>query len=391
MATPWCARALRASLATGLIAAGIAFVPSTAALADPAPPPPATADQAAAGLSDLGHQAEVVNEKVLDGRIAVDAATADVAKADAAYQAAEKATVAARATAKTAADDAGELVVSSYQGGRTDPLMAMMTSTGPQDMLDKMSGLDWLAGDARVTLERAVTASAAADAAAANADRAKDEAARVLDKVNRAQADLDVQKKDLDAKIAVWQGTYDRLDAAEKAAYAAAVAHPEPDATEVAATSSGSGNGSAAAPVGASGGAGQSSGGGSADAPSAPAPTVSASGAGGAALQAALGKVGSPYVWGAAGPNSFDCSGLTSWAFGQAGVSIPRSSSAQSQSGTAVSQGNLQPGDLVFFYSPVSHVGIYAGDGMVVHAPTAGQSVKVAPMSQMPYNSARRY
>ncbi|WP_214371051.1 C40 family peptidase [Pseudonocardia sp. H11422] len=108
------------------------------------------------------------------------------------------------------------------------------------------------------------------------------------------------------------------------------------------------------------------------------------------ALQSALGKLGAPYRWGAAGPSAFDCSGLVNWSFKKAGVSLPRTSRAMSKVGTPVSKADLRPGDLVFFYKPVSHVAIYAGNGKVVHASTSSQPVKISDMSRMPFNSARR-
>ncbi len=108
------------------------------------------------------------------------------------------------------------------------------------------------------------------------------------------------------------------------------------------------------------------------------------------ALDHAMSKVGSPYRYGASGPNAFDCSGLVSWAFKKAGKSLPRTSRAQSKVGTPVSRDQLQPGDLVFFYKPVSHVGIYLGDGKVLHASTRKSPVKISDMSRMKFNSARR-
>jgi cell wall-associated NlpC family hydrolase len=115
------------------------------------------------------------------------------------------------------------------------------------------------------------------------------------------------------------------------------------------------------------------------------------SGAAQAAVRTALAQVGDPYVWGAAGPNAFDCSGLTQYAYAAAGISLPHSSSMQSRMGVPVSKADLQPGDLVFFYSPVSHVGMYIGNGQMVHASTSGVPVKVASVDSMPgYNSARR-
>ncbi len=107
-------------------------------------------------------------------------------------------------------------------------------------------------------------------------------------------------------------------------------------------------------------------------------------------VELALSKVGSPYRWGATGPSSFDCSGLVNWAFDQVGVDVPRTSRALSRAGTPVSRGDLQPGDLVFFYSPVSHVGIYIGNGQMVHASTSGKPVAVADIDGRPYHSARR-
>jgi cell wall-associated NlpC family hydrolase len=109
-----------------------------------------------------------------------------------------------------------------------------------------------------------------------------------------------------------------------------------------------------------------------------------------AALDHAMSKIGSPYRYGATGPNAFDCSGLVSWAFKKAGKSLPRTSRAQSKVGTPVSRSELQPGDLVFFYKPVSHVGIYIGDGKIVHASTRKSPVKISDMSRMKFNSARR-
>ena len=109
------------------------------------------------------------------------------------------------------------------------------------------------------------------------------------------------------------------------------------------------------------------------------------------AVDTALAQRGDPYVWAAAGPDSFDCSGLTQYAYAAAGVRLPHSSQMQSTMGTPVARANLQPGDLVFFYSPVSHVAMYIGNGQIVHAPTTGDVVKVTNLDYMSgYNSARR-
>ena len=113
--------------------------------------------------------------------------------------------------------------------------------------------------------------------------------------------------------------------------------------------------------------------------------------AGQIAVQAALTRIGDPYVWGAAGPGQFDCSGLVMWAFQQAGISLPHSSYAQAAGGQPVSRDQMQPGDVVSYYSDASHVGIYIGDGMMVHASTFGVPVRVAPVDNAPIYNVRRY
>ncbi|MFE6510245.1 NlpC/P60 family protein [Nocardioides sp. NPDC057767] len=108
------------------------------------------------------------------------------------------------------------------------------------------------------------------------------------------------------------------------------------------------------------------------------------------AVDYALAQVGDAYVYGATGTESWDCSGLTMGAWGQAGVSLPHSSSAQYSSGPQVSRDQLAPGDLVFFYSPISHVGLYIGNGQMVHASNPSTGVKVSPIDEMPYTGAVR-
>ena len=95
------------------------------------------------------------------------------------------------------------------------------------------------------------------------------------------------------------------------------------------------------------------------------------------AVEVALAQLGKPYQWGGSGPNSFDCSGLTSYAWAAAGVSLPRTSSAQYSATTRISRSDLRPGDLVFYHSPISHVAMYIGDGKVVEAPNSGNNVRI--------------
>jgi len=111
---------------------------------------------------------------------------------------------------------------------------------------------------------------------------------------------------------------------------------------------------------------------------------------GGPAVAYAKSKIGNGYVYGAAGPSVFDCSGLTMAAWSQAGVSLPHSSSAQYSSGRHISESELQPGDLVFYYSPISHVGMYIGNGQIVNALNPGAGVVISGLHDMPYVGAVR-
>ncbi|MFJ8858272.1 NlpC/P60 family protein [Streptomyces sp. NPDC102451] len=107
-------------------------------------------------------------------------------------------------------------------------------------------------------------------------------------------------------------------------------------------------------------------------------------------LAFARAQIGKPYVWGATGPSSYDCSGLTQAAWKAAGVDLPRTTWDQVEVGTRVATADLQPGDLVFFYDDISHVGIYKGDGMMIHAPKPGANVREESIYYMPiYGSVR--
>ena len=102
-------------------------------------------------------------------------------------------------------------------------------------------------------------------------------------------------------------------------------------------------------------------------------------------------KIGSPYVYGAAGPNAFDCSGFTSWVYAQAGKSIPRTSQAQASAGQQVSLSNIQPGDIVVYYGGASHVAIYAGNGQIIDALNSGIPVGYRDLHMMPIHSVVRF
>jgi cell wall-associated NlpC family hydrolase len=117
---------------------------------------------------------------------------------------------------------------------------------------------------------------------------------------------------------------------------------------------------------------------------------VAASGRAATAVRYAMAQIGKSYVYGAAGPSAFDCSGLTMMAWAQAGVALPHSSGAQMGSGPHISESELQPGDLVFYYSPVSHVGMYIGNGQIVNALNPSAGIRISAVNSMPYAGAVR-
>jgi cell wall-associated NlpC family hydrolase len=346
----------------GLIAAGsltLATVPAAAS-----PEDPETSAEAAALVAERAHDLEVVTEQFNEAREQLRASQDAAAQAARDVAAAEAALAAAREQVRSVARGA-------WTGDRLTTLSAMLTADSPDELLDRVGTLQAIADHTNGVLGGAVQATDSAAAARSAAERTQAEAAALLDRVAAQQADLDRQ-------VATFQAVYDRLAAEEqRAAREAAERHA---AEETAAAL-------ASAPS-------EGSSGGTAPAAAAPAPAPRVAAAGGAARTAvdtALGQLGDPYVWAAAGPDAFDCSGLVQYAYAAAGVRLPHSSTMQSQMGTPVSRSQLQPGDLVFFYSPVSHVGIYVGDGQMVHASTYGQPVKVASIDAMGgYNSARR-
>ncbi|MYQ33840.1 C40 family peptidase, partial [Streptomyces sp. SID4956] len=115
-----------------------------------------------------------------------------------------------------------------------------------------------------------------------------------------------------------------------------------------------------------------------------------ASGRAAAAVAAARSALGRPYVWGANGPHGFDCSGLTQWAYAQAGVALPRTSQAQRYAGRPVPLSEARPGDLVLYRADASHVAMYMGNGQVIHAPYPGAPVRYDPVGMMPVSSVTR-
>jgi cell wall-associated NlpC family hydrolase len=364
--------ARRAVVALGVV--GALAVSATPAAAEPAP---ATSREAADLIAARARDLEVLTENFNEARERLKATER------ATHRAADE-LEAARAALARARDRVKVVARSAYTGDRLDPLQAMLTSNSPDDLLDRVGTLHAIAEHNDGVLGGAEEATHAADRAQAQAEEVAADAQRQYDRVA-------AQKKDLDAQIAVFKAAYDRLHAAEERASRAAAERRARDRA-AAARAAATARPAHAAPHAAPAPAAPAPAAQAAPAPAAP-PAVVAGGSAAAqtAVRTALAQVGDPYVWGAAGPNAFDCSGLMQYAYAAAGISLPHSSAMQSTMGVPVSRSELRPGDLIFFYSPVSHVGMYIGNGQMVHASTSGQPVKIASVDYMPsYHSARR-
>jgi peptidoglycan DL-endopeptidase CwlO len=325
--------ALATSLALAAIFAGL-LPPTTAGAA------PANAADASRLAREAAQELTVVDEQVHEATITV-AAQQDAAEA-AAVQAA-----AAQAALSVFEPQLRAIAQSGYTGKSQSRVAAFLTSKSADELVQQMTTLDMIAHHTNGVVAEVAAAQAVANQAQADADAAAATAQAGLDQLQAQQAEV---KK----KVADYQATFARLTAAEQATVTAALAGPALRTPSVGSL------------------------------PPAPGPAAAV------AVRTALAQVGDPYVWASSGPDGFDCSGLTSYAYSAAGVALPHSSRSQSALGVDVARADLQPGDLVFFYSPISHVGIYIGNGMMVHARTFGQPVAVTTVDQRGYRFAKR-
>jgi cell wall-associated NlpC family hydrolase len=335
------------------------------------------AADALAKLNELSRQAEETTEAMHTAQLDLKDKLVAQQSADAQHAADMAAVDSANVQMATFQGGVNKVAAAQYMGGRTDGLDAMLTASSPQGLIDQLAVQRVMATEMSVQMQNFQTTSAqAAHAEAASAKSAAD-AKTAAEQAAAVRADLQSKQSKLQVQIAVVKSQYTALTPAQREALAALPPPPAPDAVP---PGDGGPEVLAAAP------------GGDIPPPEAALPMPGGPGAEGVvAVQAALTRIGSPYSWGASGPSSFDCSGLVMWAFQQAGISLPHSSQALAQGGQAVSRDQMQPGDLVTYYSDASHVAIYIGDGMMVHASTYGTPVRVAPVDNAPIHNVRRY
>ncbi|RSZ62709.1 hydrolase [Corynebacterium hylobatis] len=301
-------------------------------------------DTLIATMDEVSHEATATSEEVKQLEVDIEEGQGRIhtlrADADTARQRAEV----ARAARVDFQEEVDGLAGVKYRGLLIDPVTNAIAAATPQNAIDRAS---YLATLTRNT-ERAVDKLAETTA---EAGRAHTDAERFLAEANFQQSQLERQHRDLAAEQEVLQERIreieEQVTALDAAARAAWENKNNPLTPDLAGTSG--------------------------------------------VVAAALAKLGSPYGWGATGPNQFDCSGLMFWAYQQQGKTIPRTSQAQLAGGTPVARAELQPGDIVGYYPGVTHVGMYIGNGQLVHASDYGIPVQVVSVDSMPWAGAVRY
>ncbi len=329
-----CALAAASLAATALPATGRAAQTKTVA-------------QAQALVSQLNDQAEQLTEQF-------NAAQAQLAKATTIADAAKKRASQVANQLAGARSQVAAFAVERYEAGGDSQTMQSVVDGDPQLVADRIATLAMIGRTQSAAVTRAHAADLSYRAQLTAANQATAAAAAI-------KTNLDQQKQRINALLSQANKVLNQLSAQQRAQLAAAQQAAQARAAAAVASRASRSSARAALPV--------------AD----PAPTQSAGGSSVAqrAVAAAMSKRGRPYVWGAAGPNSFDCSGLVQWAYRQAGVSTAHYTGAFWNAYRHVNYNDLEPGDLVFFYSDHHHVGIYIGGGMMVDAPQTGDVVKV--------------
>ncbi|HEX6500102.1 MAG TPA: NlpC/P60 family protein [Micromonosporaceae bacterium] len=291
---------------------------------------PATVAEAAPSISDIQQQIQKSSsdlEKIVEQ---YDKTTEDLKHTQAAAAALKQKMAPLQTKMDAARANVGQLAATAYMGGSVGTMSALLGSGSTDQLIDQLNSLDQLAKARQSEISAYKQA-----AAQYNAEKTK---------LDDTLAQQTAQQKDLAAKKATIQSKLNKLYEMRRQAYGTAT---------VSASSTTSGS----------------------------APAVS--GRAGIAVRYAYGALGKPYVWAAAGPNGYDCSGLTMAAWGAAGVSLPHNAAMQWNQVAHISRSSLQPGDLVF-YENLGHVAIYVGSGKVIHAPTFGDVVKVSSVDMMP-------
>ena len=353
-------RTTRTLVALTVLALGVATgLPATEVLAEPRP----TLEQVQKRIDALNATIEMANEDFGGARIELAAAKRHAAVVDGRV-------LAAQADLARTRRSLSALAAAAYRTGGTDQFVQLVTTSSPQTFLDRTSSLDRISLTQSSQLAAAATAQHRLAGVQAEATQAQRQAQVLTD----AMAD---KRRTIERALAEQQRLLAGLKADERRRLEALRAARLRAAAADAARASRSRAIHTARPT---------------TTTSTPTPTYDgpASGRASIAVQEAYRQLGKPYEWGAAGPDRFDCSGLTMWVWGKAGVSLPHQSRAQYAGGRKVAKSDLQPGDLTFYGDPIHHVGIYIGNGKMISAPQTGDVVKIQNALRSDYVGAVR-
>lgn len=365
-------RALIASVIAGVM---IATLSVSMAHADPD-----KVREAKAKLDEISQQVSAIDQEIIEASVRVDEAEAKLGALSKDLEAQEE-------LVTSLSHQLGEIAIVQMQTGGFNLTAQLFSSSDEADFLSSLATIHSETERSNADLQELQLGQA--KLTSLRNEAASIEQQLVADRDAKITLAEDFHRKEAEA-----QALYDRLNAEEQARLARLEEErlARLEAERLAAASRDREREEAAAAESTSNNSSSNNSGGS-QAASGAQPVVSSSGGSDRAAQAveyALAQVGKSYVWGTAGPNTFDCSGLMSYAYDKVGVSLTRSSRAQSSSGTKVSKSELKPGDLVFYYSPVSHVGMYIGNGKIVHAANPRSGVTTTSLDSMPYSGARR-
>lgn len=351
----------RVSILTGVAAAAVALSAQTGAHADPQP----SKDQVKEQVDQLHEQAEQASEKYNASQEKQQTLQKQVSGLQ------DKI---ARQQAQVTDLQGGlaEIAGEQYRNGGISPTVQLMFNSSPDTFLNQAGALNQVGGSQKNQLKEL-------QAEQRKLDQDRNEAQGKLGELETTTKQLKADKEAVQAKLKAAEDLLATLTEQERQQIAAADAKAAAEAKAKA-------DAAPQAPTRASRDSARTD-------PSTPAPVIApGSSKGAAALQIAASKLGSPYVYGASGPGSFDCSGLMVWSFNQVGVSLPRTSQEQANAGTRIGTdlSQAQPGDLLIFFNDAHHVGIYAGNGQVLHAPKPGASVRYEAVSNMPLSAIVR-
>lgn len=304
-------------------------------------------------MEDVSTEAGAKNEEVKQLEEDIKRAQESLDRLSVEADAANAAVASATGTRNGFQNDVDGVAVSKYRNVQNDPLITTLESGNPQTVIDRAAYLGAISRNTERTLAQLQDANLTAVQKANAANIAVAEAEFYRNQLDAKLRQLDEERQELEAQVREIENQVNSLEGAERDQWLNKndpITEPLPDLASL------DGN-----PVA------------------------------GGVVAAAMSKLGSPYGWGAAGPNQFDCSGLMYWSYAQNGKSIPRTSQAQLAGGQSVPLSQLQPGDIIGYYPGVTHVGMYIGNGQVVHASDYGIPVQVVPYDSMPIQGASRY